>query len=115
MKLRSTLNLFVKTLVEPVGHLKQLSVADETYHVSSPVQHCFAVLAFFEVSFHALAHFARNLVIKEIGDFPPYFEAADFNCRHCILLVLSPWPNLLIRLSSNTASIDSGRERVPHL
>jgi hypothetical protein len=62
--------------------MKQFPVTNQTHNVSSPIQHRFAVRAFFEVSFHAFAHLGRDFLIKVVGDFPPHFYATDFNYRH---------------------------------
>jgi len=50
--------------------MKQFPVTNQTHNVSSPIQHRFAVRAFFEVNFHAFAHLGRDFLIKVVGEFP---------------------------------------------
>jgi hypothetical protein len=40
----------------------------------------------FEMRFHPIAHLRGDFLVKVIGDFPPHFDAADFNGGHRALL-----------------------------
>jgi hypothetical protein len=73
---------FVKPFTEPLGHLKQPSVTDQSYNISGAVEYRSAVRTSFEMRFHSFAHLGRDLFVEVIGDFPPYFDATDFNGRH---------------------------------
>src|SRR6266481_1540678 len=72
---RKILNLFVKSLAEPVRHLKHLSV-----------EYRCAMRADFEMRFHSFTRLGRDLFVKVVGDFAPDFDATDFDGRHSSLL-----------------------------
>jgi hypothetical protein len=42
------------------------------------------------MSFHSLAHLGRNLFVKVIGDFPPYFDATYFDGCHSAFFFTMP-------------------------
>ena len=60
----------------------------------------------FEMRFHSFAHRGRDILVKVVRNFPPDFDAADFNSGHCAPLC-SPWSDSPIRLSLNPATVES--------
>src|ERR1700720_709504 len=105
-------NLVVQALIKPLRHLKQRSVANQTHDVSRPIQYRGAVCASPEVLLHSLAEIDRDILVKIIGDLAPHFNAANFNCRHYVLLS-SPRSNLPIGLPFNPTTVDSRGQTVP--
>src|ERR1700688_3712362 len=59
-------NLFLQALAEPFWHLKQSSVANQTYDISRPVQHCCAMCASTEMLLHSFAQIRGDLPVKVI-------------------------------------------------
>src|SRR5262249_4834064 len=76
------LNLPIQALAEPLRHLKHPFVADELHNVPCAVEHRRAVSTDFEMRFHSLAQFRRDVVIEIVGDLPPHFDATDLNYGH---------------------------------
>jgi hypothetical protein len=60
----------------------------------------------FEMRFHSFAHHGRDILVKIVRNFPPDFDAADFNSGHRAPLY-SPWSDSPIRLSLNPATVES--------
>src|ERR1700692_1393020 len=99
-------NLVVQALIKPFRHLKQRAITNQPHDVSRSVQYRGAVCASAEVLLHSFAEIDRAILVRIIGDPAPHFNAANFNCRHHVLLS-SPRSNLSIGLPFNPAAVDS--------
>src|SRR5271170_5130717 len=111
IKLCKTLNLAIEPLVEPLGHLEQPSIGDQSHDILRSAQDRGTVSAVCQMRFQSFAQFGRDIPIDIIRDFPPYFAATDFNCTHRALL-WSPRSNFPIRLTPDPATVESRRQAV---
>jgi hypothetical protein len=78
------------------------------YDVPRPIKHRGTVVADLKVSAHPFAQFGRNFTVKIIGNFPPDFDATDFNGAHSNLPFL-PGPDFPVILPRAPATIDAWR------
>src|SRR5271154_5850951 len=111
IKLWKTLNLAIEPLVEPLGHLEQPPIGDQSHDILRSPHHRGTVSAVCEMRFHSFTQFGRDIRIDIVGDFPPHFVATDFNCTHRALLD-SPRSNFPIRLTPDPATVESRRQTV---
>src|ERR1700723_2400775 len=111
IELRKTLNLVIEPLVEPLWHPEQPSVGDQCHDIPRSAQDRGTVSAVCKMRFHSFTQLGRDIPINVVRDFPPYFDATDFNCTHRALLD-SPWSNFPIRLTPHPATVESRRQAV---
>src|SRR5271163_4957523 len=106
-----TLNLAIEPLVEPLGHLEQPSIGDQSHDILRSAQHRGTVSAVYEMRLHSFTQFGRDIPVDIIRDFPPDLDTTNFNCSHLALLG-SPRSNFPIRLTPDPATVESRGQAV---